>query len=544
MSRPYLLSKHEKIEITPLITVPEAAPNGYRMAGVPDGIGAYRTGADTFDVLMTHEFRYNQGGRRLHAASGAFVSQWRFDLSNWREDGSGSLSLISGKDQIRCVHAWNRGRGQHREARLCPLERLCSADLPAESALFFTDEDGVEWGTHERLFLGGEETHTRYKPVSGRAFAHTVTGPDTGFSFELPRLGRGSWENVLACPKGQRKTIAILPDDATASRTMTREFELRSPTSELYVYVGAKERSDSKLRDFEKAGLHNGTLYGVQVYLESGNQAVLAEDDELGFGGPHSQEQPLNEARFRLVDLGDRSKDDPVDLPGIALQKDSLRAGVTQFLRLEDGAWDPRDGYESHFWVVSTGDVDGDREADLNTRLFHLIFDDLEHPEQGGRILIEATGRVDGKWNFRLLDSVTVDRLGRVFLQEDPDRSQVVSRTLLLGKDKVPRVVAYADPELFTEKDKDGKKHEGFITANEESAGIVPMDDILGAGWFLTAVQCNDDESWRDDMRPEGISDKKWEEMKLDLHTPGQLLLMRIPPGIEDELSTVDDFEL
>lgn len=174
MAQPYLTAAVDDkgIRILPLVTVPEAAPNGYRMAGVPDGIGAYAstTQPDTFYVLLTHEFRFNQGGRRPHAGSGAFVSKWTFDTSGWK-GGKGSLKLISGEDLIKTINHWDHAAGKHRESIRVPLERLCSADLPVPSALHFTDKNGGEWGTKERLFLGGEETHTKYKPVFGRAFA-------------------------------------------------------------------------------------------------------------------------------------------------------------------------------------------------------------------------------------------------------------------------------------------------------------------------------------------------------------------------------------
>lgn len=519
MQKPYLTPAAPSIRIIPLLTVPEAAPNGYRLAGVPDGIGAHLTGESCFDLLITHELRYNQGGRRKHAASGAFVSRWRFDLNNWN-GGDGWLTLLEGEDLIQEVHFWDHATESHKKGPLVPLERLCSADLPEISATYVEDAEGNAFGTKERLFLGGEETHTRYKPVFGRAFAHVVTGHDEGKSWELPKLGKGSWENALLCPTPQRKTIAILPDDATVNTSAT--WDLRNPASEIYVYVGSKEPANSEAADFAKAGLHNGTLYGIQVYLEESGESILAEDDELGFGGDHNGGQRLNEARFRLVDLGDRSKDDPQDLPGTALQKDSLAKEITRFLRPEDGAWDPRhEEFPGHFWVVTTGDEEN------NSRVFHLVFDDISEPEKGGKITIEATGRTEGDWQFSQLDSVGIDRLGRVFLQEDPGKASKRSRTLLLGENGMLRTIAEAAEEFF---DSSG---EHFITTNEESAGIVPADDILGQGWFFTAVQCNDTGSWREEMRPTGMTDGDWEELKQHLVTPGQVLAIFVPPSFE-----------
>lgn len=532
ISPSYLEPAHDKIRILPLLTVPEAAPNGYRFAGVPDGIGAFAAEPGFFDVLITHELRYNYGGTRLHAGSGAFVSRWRIDARDWC-GGAGCLRVVSGEDLIRTIYFWEHAAGDYRKGDLVPIERLCSADLPAPSALGYIDETGALWGTEARLFLGGEETHTKYKPEFGRAFAHIASGPDTGTSFELPRLGRASWENVLASPFAQRKTVVMLPDDATTNTS--RDLDLRNPTSELYVYVGEKTANGGA--DHQRAGLTNGTLFGLQVYID--NDVVLAEDHDLGFGGGHSGGAFVGEARFRLVDLGDRSthkltKNGLVKYnPGTALQKDSLDEGVTQFLRLEDGCWDPRPEGAGHFWIVTTGDVDDAANAAVNSRLFHIVFDDIEAPDRGGTIRIVASGYADGKWRFRLLDSVTVDRLGRVFVQEDPDKSNALSRTLCFAKDGTIRLVARAAPRFFRVGGAE------FITRNEESAGIVPVDDLLGEGWFLTAVQCNDLGAWTEAMRPVGMTDEDWGRLKRDLVTPGQLLAIHIPPDIENELPEI-----
>lgn len=535
MTIPYLVKMHPDIRIIPLITVPEAAPNGYRMAGVPDGIGAFINDPQQphlFDVLVTHELRYNQGGVRLHAPSGAFISRWRFDASAL-SDTCDNIKLLWGEDLIGSVEAWSHADSKYRTAISAPLERLCSANLPAQSALLYTDKEGNQWGTEQRLFLGGEETHTKFKPEFGRAFAHVVPEQGPGVSYELPRLGRGSWENVLACPTAQRKTIAILPDDATSNQSPV--WQLRSPTSELYIYVGLKGPIDDPQEPgpHEKAGLDNGTLYGVQVYLEDCGTTINNEDDELGFGGSHNGKKTLNTARFRLIDLGNRSIDDNEDVPGIALQKASLNKQITRFLRPEDGAWDPRADKPGHFWFATTGDVDKDREPRLNSRLFHLTFDDITEPEKGGRIDIEATARVNGKWQFRLLDSVCIDRAGRIFMQEDPDSANALSRTLVLDKNRQPKVVATANPDLF---DKNRAKPNALITTNEEAAGIVPMDDILGEGWYLTAVQCNSSSAWTNITQPVGMSAQDWEQLKIDLAYPGQLLAIYIPPDIEDDL--------
>ena len=73
---PYLVSTAPGVTITPLMTTGDSAANGYRMVGIPDGLGAFDNGDGTFTVLMNHELRSTQGITRAHGNKGAFVSKW------------------------------------------------------------------------------------------------------------------------------------------------------------------------------------------------------------------------------------------------------------------------------------------------------------------------------------------------------------------------------------------------------------------------------------------------------------------------------------
>ncbi len=560
----YLTPEHQDILINPLLTVPDAPDGDYHFAGVPDGLGVFAEPGteNTFELVITHELRYNAGKRRSHACSGSFVSRWTIDTTHWDvEKGRGRISVVQGRDQIRCVHHWVHTTGVYRTSKSVPIERLCSADLPPPSALSYVDESGEHYGTQERIFLGGEETHTRYKLEHGRAFAHILTGPREGYTYELPHLGRASFENALACPLSQRKTIVILPDDAVSHQVYGRpdeqprvepdpcaiKYDHYNPPSELYIYVGEKtthgDAVDSKLPiEIAAAGLVGGRLYGVQVVLN--DAPVKWEHREYGFG----QNSYVGKARFRLIDLGDRSKVIPLppetdsdgcpvfaqDNPGIALQRDSIALGVTQFLRPEDGAWDPRVGHEREFYFGTTDSFDG------NSRLFRLTFDDLatvgDNEEPCGTIEILLNAREDStdysdgrKYRFRSLDSITIDPWGRVLLQEDPGGETYFTRTLLYlpGSDELYSV-AEGNQEVF------GRLGSHFLTTDEEAAGIIPAFEFLGEGWYLTAIQVNVEEDWANKLLPGLMSVEEQIQLETDLVTPGQLCALFIPPDITE----------
>jgi hypothetical protein len=567
----YLTPAHQDILIKPLLTVPDAPDGEYQFAGVPDGLGVFvLPGTDgTFELVVTHELRYNAGKRRAHACSGAFVSRWTIDTTHWNQTkAKGRIGVVTGRDQIRCVHHWVHQSEKYRTSKSVPIERLCSADLPAPSALFF-EADGEEFGTQERIFLGAEETHTRYKNEHGRAFAHILTGPREGHTYELPHLGRGSFENALACPIPQKKTIIVLPDDAESHRVYgepgdkgTRvdpdpcamKYDHYHPPSEVYVYVGEKQtRCDaekSTAPELTATGLVGGTLYGVQVMRDGA--PIKWEHREYGFG----TDSYVGEAEFRLINLGDRSKPVPMqadhavdedgcqilaqDNPGIALQRDSIENGITQFLRPEDGAWDPRQGRQNEFYFGTTDSFDG------NSRLFRLVFNDIETvgdtDEVCGTIEILLNARKDstrknGEYLFHSLDSITVDPLGRVLVQEDPGGETYFTRTLLYLPDEGRSyTAAKGNPPLYAvaegNPDVFGRRGSHFLTIDEEAAGIIPVFDLLGEGWYLTAIQANVEEDWANKVLPSLLSFEEQVQLETDLVTPGQLCAMFIPKDI------------
>ena len=234
---PYLLPVIPGYSITSILTASDVI-NNYTMAGIPDGSGAYDNNDGTFTYILNHEFGPTVGSVRAHGQAGAFLSKWIINKT--------TLAVTSGADVIQNVNLWNAATSTYstynsqNTSSLAVLARFCAADLPAVSA-FYNSYSGK--GTQERIFMNGEENGSE-----GRAFAHILTGPNAGNTFELPYLGKFSWENAVANPNRNDKTIVIGTDDATPGQ--------------VYVYVGNKSSTGSEI---QKAGLMNGILYGVSV---------------------------------------------------------------------------------------------------------------------------------------------------------------------------------------------------------------------------------------------------------------------------------------
>jgi hypothetical protein len=328
-------------------------------------------------------------------------------------------------------------------------ERHCSADLPSPTAFYHQGK-----GTLERIYMNGEEVS------QGRAWARVATGPHAGEAWQLPRFGRLAYENAVACPHAQARTIVVLTDDGALS---TAPIAANFP-SEVYVYIGTKT---GRGHPVEQAGLTDGTLYGVRVSV--GGQPVPEESNELGLGTTASGF--VGTGRFSLVNLGDVS-----GLDGLALEQASITNGVTRFQRCEDGAWDPRPQHHEDYYFVTTASLTS------NCRLWRLRFDDIERPERGGTIEI----LLEGDEGHGMLDNVAIDAWGRILMDEDPGNSPRVAKLWLyqIGTGELVQIAEH-NTKFFD----GGAANPTFLTQDEESSGIIDASHILGRGWFLFDVQ-------------------------------------------------------
>lgn len=434
-SSPYVLPVGPGISTTSILTVGENA-GGYRLVGIPDGMGAMGNGDGTFTLLVNHELGATVGDIRAHGSRGAFVSRWNINAS------AGSLVVNSGRDHNTSasdVFTWN---GSGYVAGTTAFGRLCSADLAAPSAYLFTDDAGGTFGTANRIFMNGEESG-----AEGRAFAHIVTGSAVNQSYQLPRLGRFSWENSVASPFAQRQTVVFGTDDSTPGQT--------------YLYVGEKQAAGN---DIERAGLTNGNLYGIRV------SGVAAEPRAPGI---------TQNARFDLFNHGDVS-----NTTGAALQTASVANGVTEFLRPEDAAWDPRPGRQNDLYFVTTDRFNNEATGGAvgRSRLYRMRFDDITNPQAGGTLTTLLTG-TEGQQMF---DNLTIDSHGRILIQEDPGANDYLAKIWLYDIDSAGfGVVARHNPAFFS------PGAAGFLTRDEESSGIIDARDILGDGWFLLNSQAH-----------------------------------------------------
>jgi hypothetical protein len=469
-TEPYMIPSIAAVETIAILTVGDTI-GGYRMAGLPDGLGAFKDRNGTFTLLMNHEIGATAGAVRAHGSKGAFVSRWTID----RE----TLEVLAGEDNTQSpsdVFLWDTAIGQY-VVGTTAWQRLCSADLAKETAYYFRGR-----GTQTRLYLNGEETS------QGRAFAHVATGDHAGEAWQLPRFGRIAYENAVASPYPQEKTVVVLLDDSSIN---TAPVAANFP-SEVYVYVGSKTREGHPI---ERAGLANGSLYGLKVSVE-GNP-VTEESNQFGFGNLATG--IIKSGKFTLHNFGDVS-----NWTAAELEQASIDNGVTRFQRVEDGAWDPRERQKNDFYFVTTASLTN------NCRLWRLRFEDIRRPEKGGTIEM----LLKGDEGHKMLDNVTIDRRGRILMDEDPGNTSRTAKIwmYLIATGQLVQVAEhnpkFFDPTILANPD--------LITQDEESSGLIDAADILGDGWFLFDVQAHTAHS-----DPELVE-------------PGQLLALFVPPERDD----------
>jgi hypothetical protein len=422
---PYMQSS--VYNVTSIRSVADSTSFGLpQMVGIPDGLGAYDNFDGTFTVLMNHELGSTAGDVRAHGAIGSFVSKMVIQKSDF--------AVLSHTDLMQNYASWNTGSGSFNApvtGAAATFGRFCSADLPKQSAFQYGN-----LGTANKIFMTGEEVGPE-----GRAVGHVVTGANAGTAYQLPHLGRFSWENSVASPHAQAKTIVMGMDDTPNN-------------GQVYMYVGNKQSTGN---DVQKAGLVGGGLYTVQLNVAD---SPVATTESTANGGQ------LN-GRFSFYSHGDVSGQ-----TGDQINTDSIFGLGINFARPEDGAFDPNNKNDFYFVTTAT--------STSNSRLYRMRFDDIENPLLGG----DLTALLIGNEGHVMFDNMTVTEDGRILLQEDPGGNNRFSKIwdYNIGTGAFTQIADFK-PGLF------GPTLGAIFNNDEESSGIIDISHILGREAYLLDAQ-------------------------------------------------------
>ena len=324
--------------------VPETGVSGaqYRMVGIPDGLGVERVRgqgrghgrgkpAAWARVLMTHEFpQADTAEPRVGrpAQRGAFASE----------------ILLTRKGQV--ISARRAFDTVFQDSTLVGPAADASNTTPAFSRWCSAFLAGHKVGFDRSIFFANEETG----PTAGQPTAtFDPKGSQSVAIYDneahaLSRLGHFPKENTVVMRGTGKRTVILTTEDGP-----------RTPDSQLYLYVGTKDRSSSN--PLRRNGLDNGKLYAFASDDARDDENQLLEGDTV----KGHWEEVENAAA-----LTDVQTEAAVDADG-----------AFGFVRIEDGEFRPNAKRE--FWFNTTGDQAAANEADPHTnelgRLYRLRFD-------------------------------------------------------------------------------------------------------------------------------------------------------------------------
>ena len=456
---PYLTPTAPGWSSTSVLTVGDAI-GGYQMVGIPDGLGAFDNGDGTMTVLANHELGNTSGTVRGYGAIGAFVSKWVINTSTWQVISGGDL-VTSAANQLM----WN-GTTWAQPSTPYAIARLCSADLPKASAFW---DASTSYGYDGRIFMNGEETG-----VEGKAFAWIVTGTEAGKMYELPHLGKNSWENALA-----RSSYGVSPGAANLLQTAVVLTDDSTP-GEVFLYLGTKTNTSNAV---QKAGLTNGQMYGIKVNAATGYTGAVVYEAATGINGTFQLASIFSNATIAAK-------------TGAEFQAAATLAGTTQFARPEDAHWLDHD---SLLFATTGATVNS---ISVTSKIYQLDFNsDATNGilTTGGNINVvvnsaNMTG-LDGA-KATTFDNLTVGEDGKLYIQEDPGNNAYVAKHWVVDLSQSTQALRESTAVQIFESDRSrfttGAAQ--FQTIDEEHSGIIDIttivnDGITGSKWFLVATQ-------------------------------------------------------
>lgn len=475
----------------------------------------------TFTLLVNHEIGNTLGVTRDHGNIGAFVSEWiinKSDLSvvsgqdlikqvfSWNTAGQATGSVITpalnrlcSADLPQTTAFYNSSSGLGSQARIflngeesgvstgyalanvatgadkgksyvlgkfnlatnnsftpspTPVNVLAASTVSNSVTLTSnaTNTPALALGAQ---FLGQTITNISGATItlSGNANANIASSTPVGYTLS----GVGGWENLLANPFQQDKTVVIGNNDGGTGIM----------NNAVAVYVGTKQSTGTEA---DKAGLTNGTLKFVNV---AGSAAEIV----------NSTTRATNITSGTAFTLSASSS--------------------TVFSRPEDGAWNTINSAQYYFVTTDRLDQvsDGVGAQVGNSRLWRLNFGDITNPDAGGTIDLLIDGRTVNVNGFNekvnMFDNITVGADGVVYLQEDVGGAAHNGKIWAYNPstDVLTQIFEH-DVARF------GDVVNGTVTApttpfsnDEESSGIIEITDILGRNdgqkYFITSDQAH-----------------------------------------------------
>jgi Bacterial protein of unknown function (DUF839) len=426
---------------------------GVQFPGVPDGIGVLRDGKNAV-ILVGHELSAASPvaaglSRANGAASASTVTALNLDVAG--------QSVTAARDLLSSVVWYDYATKKASTTPTAPagaaakdeygtplhskaLNRFCSSHVtqPGELSYRVKGKDGsfTTYGYTGAAYFTGEEGGDE-----SRGFVMNTDGQ----LVQLPKLGLAAWENFLVNPNSGRATVVMGNEDGSAT------------DSQLFMYVGQKETAGEW---YEKAGLTNGQLYVASI---NGN------------GSDNDFRKNVVKGAAALVSFNAVN----TDVNGKEQNIQARNLG-TEFSRVEDGAWDPKNPNVYYFVTTESNKDKGATAPNPATpkvsrdggALWRMTFVDAKNPLAGATVTMLLDG-TEAPFLSKP-DNIEVDGFGNVLIQEDPGNNDLVARMVAyrIADGKLATVTKFKDEYFAVGASK-------FITKDEESSGVTDVTEFL-----------------------------------------------------------------
>jgi hypothetical protein len=533
------------VEVTPLLTVGDVLPSGFRFEAIPDGISVRARGQGRVDLFVNHEtskvpFPYNV------ATPTAANSENDFDNAQVSQ-------LILNQDSAGVLN------GSFAIESSSGYQRFCSNYLATsregfERDILFTNEEAIDYVFRQEDSWPPPIGDPAEKQI-GLVVALDV---QTGKHHPIYGMGRHNHENSVAIP-GFEDLVVLSGDDTFTSGPLTipaggpLPAGTRPAQSQLYSYIAPD--TDSLLADEGELWAFVSDNPGFNDYYDfvpgsmqsvSGHFVQVPKDVATGLDTDGS-ELKAADAGFPLPpNDGSWQRDNRTttptgyDGPQWVLEYWSQANNVFQFVRVEDIAYDKRVGHENEVYVVDSGrGTAGSPQAGRSTngRVWKMVLD----PDDP-TVVTSLSIFVEGDDNpVKTLNEVhQPDNIestqGGILLTEDPGSSQqfpigstdpsaTTARLWYVPFTGTPQVVVKVDQSA----DGGGTDVDGRPAGNLgawESSGIVDASAAFGPGMYLINVQAATlwvEKAPGDDNNGDGQPDFTYKR------AGGQLLLLKVP---------------
>lgn len=533
------------VTVTPILTVGDVLPSGFRFEAIPDGIALRTRGAHRVDVYVNHEtskvpFPYSAASPSLTTGENDFDNSQVSRLSLSRESGG----VFSGSFAISSKSGY---------------QRFCSNYLATlaegfSRPILFTNEESPDYVFRKQASWPPRMGH-RNEREAGVVVALDVL---SGKHHPIYGMGRHNHEISLPIP-GFEELVVLSGDDTFTSGSLTippggpLTLTTVPAQSQFFSYIAAN--TDDLLNDKGDLWAFVSDTAGVTDYYDvtpgsttpvTGHFIMVPKNIATG--------RNRNGSELRAADVGyplpptdgswqrDLRSVAPVgiDGPQWVLEYWSNLNNVFQFVRVEDIAYDKRPEMQNVVYIVDSGRGSTGQGTGISTngRIWKMVLDPSDP-----KVVTSLTVFVEGDDSavktlneIHQPDNLETTATG-LLVTEDPGSSQqfpagstdanaTTARLWYVPFTGIPEVVLKVDQSTDGETgvDVDGKTDGNW--GSWETSGIVDASAAFGPGAFLIDVQAHS--LWvasapGEDNNRDGQPDFTYKR------EGGQLLLIRIP---------------